>query len=95
MDYKILLFDLDGTLLRRNKTISEHTLEVLRKCREKGLLIGVSTSRSEKNSLKFIEELCPDIIISSGNALVKYNNGHVHTADFSEKSLKMCVEIFD
>lgn len=83
MNYKILLFDLDGTLLRSDKTISEHTLQVLRKCREKGLLIGVSTSRSEKNSLKFIAELCPDIIISSGGALVKYNNEHVHTTEFS------------
>ena len=46
---KLLLFDLDGTLLQSDKTISKRTLSVLRKCREKGILIGVSTSRSEQN----------------------------------------------
>lgn len=44
---KLLLFDLDGTLLRSDKTISLRTLSALKKAREKGILIGVSTSRSE------------------------------------------------
>lgn len=43
----LLLFDLDGTLLRSDKTISPRTLSALKKAREKGILIGVSTSRSE------------------------------------------------
>lgn len=42
---KLLLFDLDGTLLRSDKTISQTTLKALQECREKGILIGVSTSR--------------------------------------------------
>lgn len=67
---KILLFDLDGTLLRTDKTISYRTLEALRKVREKGCIIGISTSRSESNSLKFLSVLDPDIIISSGGALI-------------------------
>ncbi len=33
---KILLFDLDGTLLRNDKTVSEYTLEILSKCKECG-----------------------------------------------------------
>lgn len=68
---RLLLFDLDGTLLRSDKTISERTLSALSRCREKGILIGVSTSRSEQNSMTFLDELMPDILISSGGALVK------------------------
>ncbi len=83
MNYKLLLFDLDGTLLRSDKTISENTLEVLEKCRENGILIGVSTSRSEKNCLIFIPKLRPDIIISSGGALLKYHDRYIHKAEFS------------
>lgn len=83
MHKTILLFDLDGTLLRSDKTISERTLEALRKCREKGILIGVSTSRGEKNSLQFIEKLCPDIIIASGGALVTYHDEYIYKAEFS------------
>ena len=61
---KLLLFDLDGTLLQSEKTISTRTLSALKKCRENDILIGVSTSRSEQNSLVFLNELMPDILIS-------------------------------
>lgn len=90
MELKMLLFDLDGTLLQSDKTISQRTLKTLQKCRARGILIGVSTSRSEKNSLKFIEELCPDIIISSGGALVKYSDRYIYKAEFtSEETIAM------
>ena len=80
---KLLLFDLDGTLLRSDKTISGRTLSVLKQCREKGILIGVSTSRSEQNSLAYLNELMPDILISSGGALVKRGSEYIYKAQFS------------
>ena len=39
---KLLLLDLDGTLLQSDKTISTRTLSALKKCRENDILIGVS-----------------------------------------------------
>ena len=36
MNYKLLLFDLDGTLLRSDKTISTYTLQTLQKSEKKG-----------------------------------------------------------
>ena len=54
---KLLLFDLDGTLLQSDKTISTRTLSALKKCRGNDILLGVSTSRSEQNSLVFLNEL--------------------------------------
>ncbi|MBP3476905.1 MAG: Cof-type HAD-IIB family hydrolase [Lachnospiraceae bacterium] len=88
MDYKLLLFDLDGTLLRSDKTISEHTLSVLNGCRNKGMMLGVSTSRSEQNSMTFLSELLPDILISSGGALVKQNGVLLYKAIFSAEETK-------
>ena len=82
---KLLLFDLDGTLLQSDKTISTRTLSALKKCRGNDILIGVSTSRSEQNSLVFLNELMPDILISSGGALVKYKTEYIYRAEFSEK----------
>lgn len=81
---RLLLFDLDGTLLRSDKSISERTLSALRQCRKKGILIGVSTSRSEQNSMTFLNELMPDILISSGGALVKDGTKYIYKAEFSE-----------
>ena len=68
--FKILLFDLDGTLLNSQKCISEMTARSIAQCKEKGLKIGVCTSRSEINSLVFLDKIKPDVIVSSGGALV-------------------------
>jgi len=89
---RILLFDLDGTLLRDDKTLSRYTLEVLSKCKERGLLIGISTSRSEQNCLKFLKELKPDILISSGGALVRANGKIICSSSFSAAETKSFIE---
>lgn len=90
---RLLLFDLDGTLLRSDKTISIRTLEVLQKYRNAGILIGVSTSRSELNALSFVEELRPDVLIASGGALVKYHDEYIYRAEFSaEETRRMIAE---
>lgn len=89
---RLLLFDLDGTLLRSDKTISRATFNALHRCREKGLLIGVSTSRGEQNALTFVEEIQPDVVISSGGALVKYNGEYIYKAEFSKEETKQMIE---
>lgn len=90
---KLLLFDLDGTLLNNDKCISQKTLKTLQKCREKGMLIGVSTSRSEKNCLDFVAELNPDILIVSGGAVVKSRNEYIYMAEISAKETMRIVDI--
>ena len=90
---KLLLFDLDGTLLQSEKAISTRTLSALKKCRENDILIGVSTSRSEQNSLVFLNELMPDILISSGGALVKYKTEYIYRAEFSEEETKVMIDM--
>ena len=84
---KLLLLDLDGTLLQSDKTISTRTLSALKKCRENDILIGVSTSRSEQNSLVFLNELMPDILISSGGALVNTKQNIFIGKNFPKKKL--------
>ena len=42
---KALAFDLDGTLLRPDKTISERTLKALGACMEKGIRVILATGR--------------------------------------------------
>ncbi len=92
MRCKLLLFDLDGTLLQTDKTISKVTMRTLKKCREQGIMIGVSTSRSEKNSMEFIAELNPDVVISSAGALVKYKDTYIYKAEFTKKETKELIQ---
>lgn len=88
---KLLLFDLDGTLLRSDKTISPGTLAALAAYRKKGVLIGVSTSRGEQNALPFIEELQPEVLITSGGALVKYQGEYIYKAAFSAEETRRMI----
>lgn len=81
---RLLLFDLDGTLLRSDKTISQRTMVALERCRKKGLMLGIATSRSEPNSIAYLKELRPDVLITSGGALVKHVGEWAEQASFSE-----------
>lgn len=89
---KILIFDLDGTLLRDDKTISEHTLNTLSECKERGFLIGIATSRSEQNCLSFVRDLKPDILISSGGALVRFRGKIIFSSAFSAEETKRFIQ---
>lgn len=88
---KLLLFDLDGTLLRSDKTISKRTLRAICKCRERGALIGISTSRAEHNCMAFLPELTPDLFIASGGAVVKFRDAYIYTAEFSVEDTRSMI----
>ncbi|MBR5761216.1 MAG: HAD family phosphatase, partial [Lachnospiraceae bacterium] len=48
MMYRAVIVDLDRTLLRTDKTISEYSVQVLRGLRERGVLLFVATARPER-----------------------------------------------
>lgn len=87
----LLLFDLDDTLLRSDKRITERTMRALDRCREKGMMIGVSTSRGEKIALSFIDALRPDILIASGGALIKRGGEYIYKAEFSAERTRQMI----
>ena len=93
MEYRCLLFDLDGTLLRSDKTISPRTLRALEVCRERGVKIGISTNRSENRAKPFLDILKPEIIISSGGALVRWDGEIVFRAEFSSAETRRVLDL--
>lgn len=54
---KAIITDLDRTLLYTGKTISDDTLQVLKKCHEKGILIMAATARPERAILDYHEQV--------------------------------------
>lgn len=90
-NYGLLLFDLDGTLLRSDKTISKAALQALHKCRQKGILIGVSTSRAEQSALSLVEKVQPEILIASGGAVVKYKGKYIYKAEFTIEETRQMI----
>ena len=45
MSIEMIVTDLDGTYLRTDKSVSEYTLRMIEKCRNKGILFVVATAR--------------------------------------------------
>jgi Cof subfamily protein (haloacid dehalogenase superfamily) len=58
MEKKLLLFDLDDTLLTTEKTITPHTAESIRDCKARGMFIGYITGRARPffNEIFFIDK---------------------------------------
>jgi hypothetical protein len=70
MNIKAIALDLDQTLLTTDKTISEYSLSVLRRCREKGIKIFIASARPIRTIWKFSDLLKPDAIIWHNGAAV-------------------------
>lgn len=90
--YKILFFDLDGTLLTSNKEISKRTERAILRCKEKGLKIGICTSRSAYNSLPFFSSITPDVVIASGGALVQAEGKYILKKEFSIEETREIIQ---
>ncbi|MEG0611774.1 MAG: HAD family hydrolase [Clostridium sp.] len=89
---KLIIFDLDGTLLHTDKTISPYTQGVLSKCKEQGIHIGCATARSEITAIKCMGIIKPDFIISSGGARVNYNGEIVYSSKLSVSTVKGIIQ---
>jgi len=63
---KMLVFDLDDTLLRSDKTISEYTISVLKKCRDSGIKVIYATGRG--CTLKIVPPELFDGYVRNGGA---------------------------
>ena len=67
---KAIVTDLDRTLLRTDKTVSAYTLEVLKKCRDSGVLIMVASARPLRDVLPFRETLGFSAASATNGAIV-------------------------
>ncbi|MGL4772298.1 MAG: sugar-phosphatase [Clostridium sp.] len=73
--YKLIALDMDGTLLNEEKKITERTFEAIRKAKEKGVKIVLSTGRPIEGVERFLEALeltsDEDYVISYNGSLVQ------------------------
>ena len=67
---KVIISDLDGTLLRSDKTISEKSINILRECKNNGDKLIFATARPPRAINRYIPNaLKSDIIICYNGAL--------------------------
>ena len=72
MKYKLLALDLDGTLLNDSGEISKNNSLFIKKAKEKGLKIILTTGRSYPSAKKYIDHLnIDDPVITYNGALIQ------------------------
>jgi len=89
---KLIITDLDNTLLRSDKSISPYTVQILEKCRTKGWLIAFATARGRAVS-RFVETIKPDIIIANGGATVTVNGEVIYRDLLSEEDVQIILSM--
>ncbi len=82
---KYLVFDLDDSLLRKDRTISSFTVEVLEKAKKSGYVIVFNTSRSRQNSQRYIDLVHPQYGIYNGGCEISDTDGNILYASFIDK----------
>lgn len=75
MNIAMIATDLDGTLLRSDKTISAYTADVLRRCQARGILLAFATARPPRTVARFALDARPDVLICHNGALVRDAQG--------------------
>lgn len=79
MNIKMILTDLDGTLIGSDGSISEHTKQVLKRCQQQGILVVIATARYWIGAERYIEEIQPDYEITTDGTLIHQNGEQVYS----------------
>ena len=88
-DYSIVFTDLDGTILKNDKTITERTSRVLKGLKDKGILWVVATARPEI-AINFYEEIkSADALITLNGARIKLKDKVISNGFSKEDALKL------
>ena len=88
---KLILTDLDHTLLRQDGSISDETLSVIKECRSRGILFAIATARYWIGAEKYIDLLKPDFEITTDGTLIHSNNECLFSCEFTEKETNRIV----
>jgi HAD-superfamily hydrolase, subfamily IIB len=72
--YKIIAIDMDGTLLREDKTISDRTKEAIKKAKELGVKVVLASGRPIEGIDQYLKELN---LISETDYVLSYNGALV------------------
>ncbi|MDR3163602.1 MAG: Cof-type HAD-IIB family hydrolase [Mycoplasmataceae bacterium] len=67
----LVVSDLDGTLLKSNNTISQSTIDVIKKFTDRGNIFCIATGRPKRAAIKYYEQL------KLNSLLINYNGSYI------------------
>jgi Cof subfamily protein (haloacid dehalogenase superfamily) len=66
----MLAIDLDRTLLHTDKTISQYSADIIRRCRERGIRVVFATARPIRTVVLFLDQVECDAVIYHNGAFI-------------------------
>lgn len=88
---RLILSDLDHTLLRQDGSVSDETLRVLDACRKQGVVFAIATARYWIGAEKYIDLLHPDYEITTDGTLIHSGRECLYSCEFSEEDTEHIV----
>ena len=88
---KLILTDLDHTLLHQDGSISDETLRVLSECRDRGIKFAIATARYWIGAERYIDLLKPDYEITTDGTLINSGDECLYSCGFSESDTNLIV----
>lgn len=80
---RMILTDLDYTLLKQDGSVSEKTLQILTACRTKEIRFAIATARYWIGAERYIDLLNPDFEITTDGTLVHSHGQCIYSCAFS------------
>lgn len=87
---RLVAVDLDGTLLRSDKTISAHTLETIQQARQQGVVVAIATGRMYQAAHNYGR------LLQLGDMpMVLYAGGLIQTVETKKKLYEKAISVAD
>lgn len=81
MAYEVLVLDVDGTLMRTDKTISRKTIDEIVKIQKKGICVAIASGRCTAGIMPTARKIRLD---EFGGYIVSYNGACISNAKTGE-----------
>ncbi|MCG0275132.1 MAG: Cof-type HAD-IIB family hydrolase [Thermosediminibacteraceae bacterium] len=96
MKYKLVVSDLDGTLLDDRKNVSFANLEAIKKLRDSGIMFTIATGRGERAASGFLKLLEIDIpaILFNGGEIFDPFRGPIDVKYLEKEVLHLVLDCF-
>lgn len=93
---KIVLVDLDLTLLHSDGSLSKRNIDALKKCQSQGILVGFCTSRGTTRIKEFTDAVEPELWICNAGATIYYKGELIHAESFSlEQTRGLLAKVYE
>lgn len=90
---KMIVTDLDHTILNDEKKIDKKTIKEFERMKEKGILTAVATARSSEMAGKYISIIKPDFVLSCDGAIVEDKERTINSKLLSKEQTNRIMQL--